>query len=314
MDALAVQSTWGAALGRRLVRRSRLLEAITRSDRRTILLVAPAGYGKTTLARQWVDEVGGRWIGLTAASADVPVLARELAAVLADVADLDPGRIEAALSAAKSSNDRARTVAHTILSEVGSSLDTWIVLDDYHLLLANPAAEDLIGQLERSGRFRFLIGSRVRPSWATTRQRVHLETLELGQADLALDDDEVAELIPPSARTDALNRRARGWPAVIGLATHVGATDLPAEFENLSAQLYDYFAEELYELASADVRGFLTTLAVLPPLEVTELDGLFRGNDVAERVAATGLAYESDSRILVHPLAQISPFQVANAG
>ncbi len=304
MDALAVQSTWGAALGRRLVRRSRLLEAITRSGSRTVLLVAPAGYGKTTLSRQWRDETAGAWIGLSSASADVPVLARELGGALHRTAGLDPDRIEAALSAAKAPLEQAKTVARTILAHTHVPLDAWIVIDDYHVLSGNRSAEELVALLVHSGRFKLLVASRVRPSWATSRQRVHLETLEIGRSEMALDDDEVAELIPSSRETEALKRQAQGWPAVIGLAAHADSTSLPPDVSTLSARLYDYLAEELYDHASGIVRSFLTTLAVLPPLELAELDEVLNGADAGERAAATGLAYESDGRIIVHPLAR----------
>ena len=247
MDALAVQSTWGVALERRLVRRARLLDAISASGRHTVLLVAPAGYGKTTLARQWLVEMGGEWIELSVGSSDVPVLARELAGALVKLAGLDVGRVEAALSAAKAPPDQARTVAHTILSQIRSPLDTWLVLDDYHVLSSNPASEELIGLLERSGRFKLLVTSRERPSWATSRRQVHLDMLELGRNELALDENEVAELIPSGKLSAALKRQAGGWPAVIGLAAHVDSLSLPSGIDALSAALYDYFAEELYE-------------------------------------------------------------------
>ena len=58
------------------------------------------------------------------------------------------------------------------------------MFDDYHLLIGNRAAAGLIATLERSGRFRMLITSRERPSWATSRRRVYMETIELGADDL----------------------------------------------------------------------------------------------------------------------------------
>ena len=304
MEALAVKSTRGAALERRLVRRSRLLDAIAGSARRTVLLVAPAGYGKTTLARQWLEVAGGSWVGLSTASADVPVLAREVGRALSDLRDFDLGRVEGALSAAKTPPDQAKAVAHAILAQIQTPLDGWIVLDDYHLLGHSPPAEDLIGLLERSGRLKLLVASRARPQWATSRRRVHLGTFEIGAAQLALDDEEVAELIPSSRKTAALKRQARGWPAVIALAAYADSSSIPSDINAFSARLYDYFAEELYEHAPEDVRRFLTTLAVLPPLDVADLDEILKGADTGVRVAGTGLAYESDGRIVVHPLAQ----------
>jgi hypothetical protein len=65
---------------RRIIQRPRLTKALNEIEARTILLLAPAGYGKTTLARQWAKSLNGEiWITLTPAHRDVSTLARDLA-------------------------------------------------------------------------------------------------------------------------------------------------------------------------------------------------------------------------------------------
>src|SRR5712691_4401840 len=66
---------------RHVIRRPRLTRLLDESPARIILLVAPAGYGKTTLAREWLDQGGreGAWYRGTPASADIAVLAVGLA-------------------------------------------------------------------------------------------------------------------------------------------------------------------------------------------------------------------------------------------
>ena len=304
MDRLVGKSRAQRPRERLLVRRSRLLAAIEEADRRTVLLVAPAGYGKTTLARQWLEDVRGAWVTVTSASADIPVLARDLASAIGQVGELDLRRVETALSAGKTAPDQARIVARTILAQIKEPLDGWIVIDDYHLLTASPAAEELIATLEATGRFRFMVTSRERPSWATSRRRVYLETFELGLSDLALDDSEISQLLPPDRRTVGLRSQARGWPAVIALAAHAGASDLPLSADAISATLYEYFAEELFEHASREVQRCLTAMAVLPPLNADELRAFVNVENVADQVVATGLAYEAGGRVEVHPLAR----------
>ena len=288
---------------RRIVVRTRLLEILDGVEGRTVILLAPAGYGKTTLARQWVERAGGAWVTLTAASGDIPVLARDLAAALAQLGSFDTQRVEIALQAARTPGDQASTVARTILGQVSEPCG-WVVLDDYQHVVGNPAAEELIGRLERSGKLRFLVTSRERPKWATSRRRVHLEILELGSSELALDEGEVAQLLPPDRRTAALRREARGWPAVIGLAAHARLADVDLTVNSLSEQLYDYLAEELFECAGEDVRRWLATLAVLPPLKPVELEAFLGSEGAAQQLVATGLAYEADGLIDVHPLAK----------
>jgi DNA-binding CsgD family transcriptional regulator len=290
--------------GRRIVRRSRLLATLGEAQARTVLLVAPAGYGKTMLARQWLEEAGGAWIAVTPASADLALLARDLATAVGELVSFDSRRVEAALSAGRTPDEQVRAVGRMILGQVKGPVDGWIVVDDYHLLMANPAAEELIASLEQSGRFRLLIASRERPAWATPRRRIYLETVEFGAAELALDDDEVAELLPPDRKTAALRRQARGWPAVIGLAAYANSADVPLTADALSDTLYDFLAEEMYERAPLTVQRSLTSLAALPPVTPAELS-LFLGEpEAVSGVLSTGLAYADAGRIVIHPLAR----------
>jgi ATP/maltotriose-dependent transcriptional regulator MalT len=289
---------------RPMVRRTRLLAALEEAEGRTILLLAPAGYGKTTLARQWLENVPGAWVGVTIASGDIPVLARDLAAAVGEVGAIDMRRVETALQAGRTPTDQARAVARTILTQTPSPLDGWIVIDNYQFIAGNSAAEELISRLERSEKFRLLITSRERPSWATSRRRVHLDTFEVGASELALDEEEVAQLLPPDRRTAALRRQARGWPAVIALAAHARLADVALTVETLSEQLYNYLAEELFESLGSDFQRWLTSVAVLPPLPPAELSTFLGADGAAERVVATGLAYEADGRVEVHPLAR----------
>ena len=62
---------------RYVIERPRLTNMLDESGARIILLVAPAGYGKTTLARQWLAKAGRQaaWYRATPASADVAALA-----------------------------------------------------------------------------------------------------------------------------------------------------------------------------------------------------------------------------------------------
>jgi ATP/maltotriose-dependent transcriptional regulator MalT len=268
------------------------------------LLVAPAGYGKTTLARQWLEEAGGAWITATPASADLALLARDLAAAIGELIAFDSRRVEAALSAGRTADEQVRAVGRVILGQIKDPVEGWIVVDDYHLLMGNPAAEELIATLEESGRFRFLIASRERPAWATSRRRIYMETVELDASELALDDGEVAELLPPDRRTAALRRQARGWPAVIGLAAYADSADVPLSADTLSDTLYDFLAEEMYERASLAVQRTLSALPALPPVTPAELSVFLAAPEAVSAVLSTGLAYEDAGRIVIHPLAR----------
>src|SRR5205085_9577140 len=66
---------------RRTIERPRLIKLLDESEAPIILLLAPAGYGKTTLARQWAKTLNGAvWVSLTPAHRDVARLAEDIAA------------------------------------------------------------------------------------------------------------------------------------------------------------------------------------------------------------------------------------------
>jgi len=65
---------------RRIIERPRLIKLLDESEARIILLLAPAGYGKTTLARQWAKTLNGAiWVSLTPAHRDVVTFAEDIA-------------------------------------------------------------------------------------------------------------------------------------------------------------------------------------------------------------------------------------------
>ena len=70
---------------RRIIERPRLTTLLDESQGRIKLLVAPAGYGKTTLARQWLETRPAAWYSATPASVDVAALAAGLRAAVAKI-------------------------------------------------------------------------------------------------------------------------------------------------------------------------------------------------------------------------------------
>src|SRR4051812_50033308 len=57
-----------------IIERPRLTRLLDETSARVIMLVAPAGYGKTTLARQWLARHQHAWYQGSAASSDVAAL------------------------------------------------------------------------------------------------------------------------------------------------------------------------------------------------------------------------------------------------
>lgn len=255
---MTAPTTQGKAIRRerRIIERPRLMKLLDESEARTILLLAPAGYGKTTLARQWAKTLNGAiWVTATPAHRDVATLAEDIARGI-DALGGNCRRFIAEYLRAKSNPQRvAKDVALALAEHMDRVRVQWVIIDDYHDLVQAPEADELIAALEREIRARVLIASRQRPSWATPRRVLYGEILEVNRDALAMNPDESTEVLGPRPALTAVVSQAEGWPAVLGLAAKTGGVPPGGE---MPAGLYQYFAEELYQsVPEALQRDFL---------------------------------------------------------
>src|SRR5438128_4237683 len=78
-----------------IIKRPRLTKLLDDSGARIILLCAPAGYGKTTLAREWTDAQVERvaWYSAGPSICDVAAFACDLAELFASVSNGSGGDV-----------------------------------------------------------------------------------------------------------------------------------------------------------------------------------------------------------------------------
>jgi ATP/maltotriose-dependent transcriptional regulator MalT len=149
-----------------------------------------------------------------------------------------------------------------------------------------------------------LVTSRRRPSWATARRILYDEIFEIDRRALAMEDAEARQVLRRTGvSVDALIVRAQGWPAVLGLASVADPGIVPAE---LPTELYDYFAEELYQGLNETLRAGLARLAVLSgvPRELVRQIVGDRTDEIIEGAARIGAVAQPAVDVEVHPLLQ----------
>jgi LuxR family maltose regulon positive regulatory protein len=288
---------------RRIIERPRLVKLLEETEARTILLVAPAGYGKTTLARQWLHGRAdvASYIA-SPASRDVATLALGLTEAIS------PGgehrvQIRELLGAVDASRD-VDTVGRAIVDLVAESQLKLLMIDDYHELRSATQPEALLDLLFRQTRIRLLIASRVRPQWITARHVLYGDALEVSSDLLAMNDVESAAVLNDQNHVAVrrLVQQARGWPAVIGLAALTDPSHLPKE--TMPSTLYRFLAEELFQEADDTLREDLVKLALLPELSTGILRRAFedRASSVASAARSMGLVTEAGDVLELHPL------------
>ena len=145
---------------RRIVERPRLFALLDDTKAPVRMLVAPAGYGKTTLAEQWVARDGRRsaWFTARSSSTDVAALALGIAkSATAIVPDCD-ARLRTHLRALPAPAENVQTLAEILGEDLGEwPTDAWLVIDDYHEIAQEPRAEEFAHALSTASTVQFLV-------------------------------------------------------------------------------------------------------------------------------------------------------------
>ena len=184
------------------------------------MLIAPAGYGKTTLARQWLATREHAWYQGSTASPDVAALALGIAEAVSPMLPGVGRRLREWLPTSREPEDEVDVIADFLEADfAGWVEDTWFVIDDYHLL-SSRASEELVVRLFLEKDRRVLLTSRRRPEWSSAREVLYGNFFELGQSSLAMTVEEANDVLAPTDNeaVEGLVALANGWPAVIGLA------------------------------------------------------------------------------------------------
>lgn len=301
------ESVFPRTEARRIIRRPRLLQLLDATRSRRIALVAPAGYGKTTLARQWSAQSPRTaiWFRATPASRDVAAVALGLAHAAESILEGASKRLRERLRTSQSPNAEANLLGAMLSEDLAPwPENAWLVIDDYQHLVDEPRAEWFVDALVATGNIPLLVTSRVRPVWATAKHLLYGEVAEFGRNVLAMTHEEAARAVPankPGALA-GLVALAEGWPAVIGLASLVQPPLVTSE--EVPNALHSYFAEELYQGMGEELQWNLAQLSVAPTIDVGLAVTLFgeRGRDVLETGFLRGfLNHDGDSYDL-HPL------------
>jgi LuxR family transcriptional regulator, maltose regulon positive regulatory protein len=295
-----------APLFRRHTRRPRLTSLLDETKAQSILLTAPAGYGKTTLAQEWLqgrDHVA--WYRATSASADLAAFSAGLADVIAPILPGTGNRLKQRLRVGDAPERAVRPLAELLAEDLAEwPEDGIIVVDDYHLVTDSVPVEDFVDWLLTLVPVRMLITTRRRPAWALARRVLYGEITEIGPEQLAMNDEEASRVLEgrPSESVRMLVRQAHGWPALIGLAALSATLELPEE--RVSDALFRYFAEEVLQREPAEVQRFMV-LASVPSALSTRLArdvlGFPDAEAILSRLKTENILHDSDG-LVFHPL------------
>ncbi len=249
-------------------------------NRKCTLISAPAGFGKSTLAAQLARRSG-----------------RQAAWLSLDRGDNDPARfgaylVEAIRQSGLSMSEQMRSllrlteyppldtlVATSINAAVAAGMPYLLVLDDYHLIVAEEIHAAIATLLHRlPPNFHVVIATRARPPLPLASLKARGDLSEIAGDDLRFTAQEAAGFLHdtmgldlPEEGVEALIARTEGWVAGLKLAALSlnGASDWVAAIERFDGRhpdLLNYLVDEVVHQQPEAVQLFLQQTAILDRL------------------------------------------------
>ncbi len=299
--------------GDQILERSRLLRALGENSARPLtLLVADAGYGKTTLLAAFVRSLARPvvWYSLMPSDADPIVFGRYLLEGFRREHPRFGRDVERALEEGRPGGRLGEMLGGTIAGALAALKGPahLLVLDDFQEVAGEPQVLALVDTLLRHlpERVRIVIASRTVPPLSLERMRVRGDVFELNSSQLRLTREEQGRLFSEvygralSVQELAeLDETTLGWPTAVHLvheslrrSDQVRLEEVLASFRASSLELHDYLYSEVYARLDATSKRLLERTAALTRIDAdlaTALAGVRNPRAVLGGLARRGL-------------------------
>ncbi len=271
-------------------------------EKKLVLISAPAGFGKTTLAANWLSEVGSTstypvrcaWLSLDENDNDLPRFLSYLIAAFQKI-DSHIGRgLQEALYTPEWVDVEAIVTALlndlVAAGEEFSQQHNIVLLDDYHVL-DNPDIDAALVFLcdHLPDHLHLVILSRIAPALPLARLRARRQIIEIRERDLRFSVDEarsffndIMHLPLQDADIHLLQSRTEGWIAglqLAALAMQGAENQLVAEFSGTHRYILDYLTDEVFQRQGPDIQRFLLETSLLNRMCAALCDSVRGEND-----------------------------------
>jgi LuxR family transcriptional regulator, maltose regulon positive regulatory protein len=256
------------------VERTALVDRLLAASAPSVIsVVAPAGYGKTTLLAQWAERKEPRvaWVSLDHRDNDPVVLLTYIAVALDRIEPIHP-RVFQALA----SSGAGIEVPRRLVSAMGRLHHPITLVLDHFEAVTNPECLDAIAALALGlpVQLQLAIGSRDALPLPAARLRAQGGVVEVGVDDLAMDPHDAGRLLLEAgvelaaADLDQLVGKTEGWPVglyLAALAVKAGGSHTAARLPLTGEDRFigDYLRSEFLDRVSPAEVSFLTHTSIL---------------------------------------------------
>jgi LuxR family transcriptional regulator, maltose regulon positive regulatory protein len=296
--------------------RNRLLKLLDSGiDKKLSIVYAPAGYGKTTLLKQWSERCVGQtaWISLDYPDNDPIRFLKNIAKAIGRMLQTD---LYERLLPLLTTQPRLpiKLFVDLISTEIGSShSEVQLILDDYHVITQS-TIHRLIARLieHRQKNFRLIIASQSQLPLPLIRWEAESIIQEINSNQIKFTYKETAQYLSKNAKLSLdLNtlheifKKTEGWPMSIKLVAKVSEKKM---FEYVISNgnnpfVSDYLFRELITGLSIREKDFLFKTSILKVLEPDTCRAVTEDGD-----AATILTSLEKTGYLIYKMDEEKPF------
>ena len=293
-----------------LVARSRLTDILRAAGRRRLILIdAPSGFGKSTLAAQWREALSHEGVAVAWLTVDeddnnaVWFLAHLLEAIR---------RVHPTLAASlgqvldEHGDDAARYVLTTLIDAIHENDDRIaLVVDDWHRV-SDPATTAALCFLLEHGchHLQIIVTSWSRAGLPVGRLRIRDELVEIGSESLRFDVDEarsffndVGGLQLSDSDIEALTASTEGWAAGLRLATLSlrgggDAASLAGRLSGANEVVGEFLSENVLDTLEPEIAEFVLVTSITERTRgelAAALAGVARGQAMLDDIEHRGL-------------------------
>ena len=276
---------------RYLISRRRLHQKLNHSlMSKLTMVIAPAGYGKTSAVLDWLGKCGtpAAWLSVDSCDNNPLVFWRYVSTALDSISKGISKNTEYVFSSPELLKSNIHTsILIDRLSEVKE--DFLFVLDDLHLINDSSILNGLSYLIDfLPAKMHLIIISRTEPELGLARHRIRWQAQILGEIELCFKDEELFQFY--KARGFTLNNKdiqkikycSEGWPAsLVAIAMSMEAThgNIADSIRYCRQDIDQYLRDEVYSTWRPEKKEFALKTIILDTLSAPLCDAVTGNNN-----------------------------------